>query len=270
MLAATLGSPGVTKGAIASNLNLCQPLPQYIAEGSTELMVEEVSMVVMYTFANLNMANYPPGPATGLARACAGIQGGGGSPWGALSTFLLGYSLTSGAAAPGTGCYNLSTQLPSGPNATISAGDWSGVGSGQDGSSWDFETCTYLVEAIGANNITDMFLPREWSLDWLTQHCMSRFGVKPAPRTLPDLWGFDPNRLPHVTSRIIFTNGLNDGWSAGGIQNNLSDTLLAFNAPNGAHHSDLTHNWPSDADTHDVTAMRESVFTVLQGWLQNL
>ena len=130
------------------------------------------------------------------------------------------------------------------------------MGTGQDGSSWDFETCTYLVEAIGMNNVTDMFLPRVWSLEWLTAHCQLRFGVTPQPRALPELWGFDEESLPNITSRIVFTNGLQDGWSAGGIQRNLSDTLLAYNAPYGAHHSDLNHLWPSDLDSPDIIEVR--------------
>ena len=215
------------------------------------------------------MGNYPPTNETRLALACAAIQATQPtSPWGALAGFLTSYS----AAAPGApaACYNLSAQLPSGARATISSGDWSGVGTGQDGSSWDFETCTYLVEAIGANNQSDMFLPRTWSLEWLNQHCASRFGVVPQPRTLAELWGFDAETLPRVTSRIVFTNGLNDGWSVGGILTNLSDSILAFSAPNGAHHSDLSHQWPSPQDTPDVVAMRASVAEVLEGWLRDL
>jgi hypothetical protein len=126
------------------------------------------------------------------------------------------------------------------------------------------------VEAIGTNNVTDMFLPREWSMEWLTQHCAARFGVVPQPRTLADLWGFDAETLPRVTSRIAFTSGLNDGWAVGGILTNLSDTILAFSAPNGAHHSDLSHLWPGPQDTPDVVAMRASVAEVLEGWLRDL
>ena len=57
-------------------------------------------------------------------------------------------------------------------------------------------------------------------------------------------------------------------WSAGGITANLSDTLLAFNAPSGAHHSDLSHLWPSAADTPDITAMRADVAATLERWLE--
>ena len=275
MLAATLAS-GASKDAIVAGANLCTPLPDYLAAGDAGLLVDEVSMVFAYSWANLNMANYPPGPGTGLARACAQIEAGagGGDAWATLAAFFAGFAAARRGGEPATpaagSCYNLSSQLPAGPRATISSGDWSGVGSGENGASWDFETCTLLIEAIGMNNVTDMFLPREWTLDWLNAHCAARFGVVPRPNELADLWGFDTATLPKVASRIIFTNGLNDGWSAGGILTNLSDTLLAFNIADGAHHSDLSHDWPSSADTPDVTQTRELVAQTIERWLAQI
>jgi hypothetical protein len=60
------------------------------------------------------------------------------------------------------------------------------------------------VEHIGTNGVTDMFLPRNWTLDWLTTHCQARFGVTPQPRLLADTWGFDDlQRLG--TTHIVFT-----------------------------------------------------------------
>jgi hypothetical protein len=212
------------------------------------------------------MQNYPPGPSTTLSQGCRTFMSTQGSSWDALAAFLKGFSSDYNSSS----CYNVSLQLPSGANATVSSGDWSGVGTGNDGSSWDFETCSLLIERISTNNISDMFLPRAFSLDWLMVHCKSRFNIQPQPRLLADLWGFDEHRLPHVTDHIVFTNGLNDGWSAGGIVQNISDTLLAFNAETGAHHSDLSHNWPSSSDTPDVLLMREQVASVITGWIEQL
>jgi hypothetical protein len=212
------------------------------------------------------MQNYPPGPSTSLSQACRTFTAARGSSWQVLAAFLKGFSVDSKSAV----CYNISLQLPSGANATVSSGDWSGVGSGNDGSSWDFETCSLLIERISTNNMTDMFLPRAFTLDWLMAHCKSRFNIEPQPRLLADLWGFDVQRLPHVTDHIVFTNGLNDGWSAGGITANLSDTILAFNAATGAHHSDLSHNWPSSSDTADVLLMRQQVASVITAWIEEL
>ena len=237
--------------------------------------------------------SYPPTQNTGLARACAMIvEGVAADPWATLVGFLSSYSSVYGGLnnrrsglpfeepapapapaqprAPGV-CYNISSQLPSGVNGTISCGDWSGCGSGDNGASWDFETCTRLVQQIGMSGITDMMLPREWSFEWMDVHCQSRFSLVPRPFELAELWGLSSNRLAKLTSRIIFTNGLNDGWSAGGILVNLSDTLVAFNMPNGAHHSDLSGLWPGDPrNTPDVEAVYEKVAVTIEAWLAEL
>jgi len=276
---------------MVKGLNLCSPLPDYLEKGDEALLSQELAMVIQYTFAGLNMGNYPP-PNTPLKHACQALTESVDAPWDALYSFLQGYSvgLTRGSRleklhffsggaerrdyvkrreATGS-CYNMSGQLPSGPNATISSGDWSGVGTGENGESWDYETCTFLVEAIGTNNVTDIFPARPWTLSWLSEHCASRFGPNngvPRPRMLADLWGFD--RLQEVgASHIVFTNGMTDGWSVGGVTSNLSDTLVAINIEDGAHHSDLSHLMPSDADTPAVKAARIDVATLLGTWLE--
>lgn len=268
---------GTSKNAMINGLGLCSPLPQYLEEGSAEILSQELAMVVSYTFAGLNMGNYPP-PDTRLKAACEAIvaaaQGPPSGYFETLRAFLSGYSTQNAVSiahhpdVEGK-CYNLSAQLPAGPNATVSSGDWSGVGTGQNGENWDFQTCTYLVEQIGTNNVTDMFLPRNWTFDWLDQHCASRFGRAPRPRDLADLWGFD--ELTRVgATRIIFTNGLMDGWSVGGYVQDLSDTIIAVNMPNGAHHSDLSHMPAGPSDTADVVEAREKVKSTIKTWLTSL
>jgi pimeloyl-ACP methyl ester carboxylesterase len=265
MLARTLAL--ADKATMQSKLNLCAPLPAYLLAGDAALLKDELHMVFSYSWANLNMGAYPP-PVTRLATACEGIEANATiDPWGALSTFYDSFS--GGGAGPG-GCFNLSAQMPSGVNATISGGDWSGVGFGDDGASWDFQTCTLLVEPIGTNGVTDMFLPRSWSYEWLNQHCLDRFGVTPQPRALAVEWGFDLSVLPSVTSHIVFTNGLRDGWSVGGVPANLSDTLLVYDMPNGAHHSDLNYKWPNvTSDTQDVLLVRELVASKIEEWVRD-
>ena len=159
-------------------------------------------------------------------------------------------------------------QLPTGTNATISSGDWSGVGTGTNGESWDFQTCTREVEAIGFSEAS-MFPKRSWSLDWLTRHCQSRFGVTPAPFSMVRRWKFDRLVETNVT-RIIFTNGLKDGWSVGGFTSNLSDSLPILNFPNGAHHSDLSGRGPSDQDTKDIQEGFKTIADIIGKWLDEI
>ena len=132
----------------------------------------------------------------------------------------------------------------------------------------DWQTCTLLVEAIGLSE-SSMFPPRDWSLGWLKRHCWDRFGVSPEPYRLVKRWGFDSLVENNVT-RILFTNGLKDGWSVGGIQQNLSDSLLALNFPNGAHHSDLSGRGPSDEDTEDIKRGFQTIIEILGGWLDDV
>lgn len=132
----------------------------------------------------------------------------------------------------------------------------------------DWQTCTLLVEAIGLSK-ESMFPPRDWSLSWLNRHCQQRFGVTPQPLELVHRWKFDQLVQTNVT-RILFTNGLKDGWSVGAIQQNLSASLIALNFPNGAHHSDLSGRGPSPDDTKDIQQGFRSVIQILGEWLQEV
>jgi hypothetical protein len=84
----------LTKNQIMKNLNICPKLPKYLQSFETaddlKLFVDEINMVVMYSFANLNMANYPP-PNTSLRAACQAWQSAP-SPLSGLSSFLMNYA----------------------------------------------------------------------------------------------------------------------------------------------------------------------------------
>ena len=267
--------------------------PNYIR--TLNILAEELFMIIGYTFANDNMANYPPiimmttttsaatnsihankttttNTNTSLYQSCetfASIHHT--DPIETVSRFIKQHFASNYDNDDDDldDCVNMSLQSPTGPNATLSGGDWSGVGTGLSGERWDFQTCTLLVEAIGFSS-TSMFPEREWSMDWLVQHCQTRFQVTPEPRKLVDEWHFDDLVGSTNASHIIFTNGLNDGWSVGGILQNLSDTLLSINFENGAHHSDLSHVGPSDQDTPDIVAGFVTIRNILTTWLNEI
>ena len=79
------------QASIVDAMNLCEPLPSYM-DGDLATLKDEVSMVVMYTFAGLNMGNYPPGPDTGLSQACESFVASTDDPLAALSGLLNGYA----------------------------------------------------------------------------------------------------------------------------------------------------------------------------------
>lgn len=107
-------------------------------------------------------------------------------------------------------------------------------------------------------------------MEWLNQHCRARFGVTPQPMALVESWGFD-DLISAGASHIVFTNGMLDGWSVSGVMHNVSDTLIALNFPNGAHHSDLSYFYGlQDNATHDIQEGRAQIQTLLSEWLAEL
>jgi hypothetical protein len=259
-----------------SMLGVCQDtVPTYIETGDIEMIrntfYQEINMIVAYTFANYNMAYYPPGNTTSLYQACSVFVNQDLEPYERLSRFLLRVNNSSSKSTlvkQKQRCFDMTSQLPAGKNATISSGDWSGVGSQRNGQMWDFQTCHLLVEQIGFGR-GSMFPDRPWTMEWLVQHCQKRFGVVPDPYKLVQEWEFDD--LEHLgVTHILFTNGLNDGWSVGGITHNISDTLLVLNFENGAHHSDLSAVGPSDRDTLDIQHGFLQIASILKEWLDSL
>jgi len=251
----------------AQKMGICF-IPEYMKKDKTTF-VNEIMMIVGYTFANYNMAYYPPTNATSLYQACQIFQDGSLSFFDQIYSFFQPYYITQTSTAENL-CFDITNQMPSGPYATISSGDWSGVGSQWSGNMWDFQTCSFLIEKIGFSK-QSMFPPRTWTLEWLTDHCQNRFQATPKPDYYVDKWGFDSDSfVSNGASRILFTNGLNDGWSVSGIQSNLSETVLALNFENGAHHSDLSRNGPSQNDTMDIQQGFVAIQNILSTFLKDV
>ena len=182
---------------------------------TTTTMTHELMMVVGYTFANDNMASYPPGKDTRLYGACEIFSSEAISPIEKIQSYLTQrlhqrkISVATSLRNSQPTCWDMTHQLPTGPNATISGGDWSGDGTGQSGESWDFQTCTLLVEAIGFSEENSMFPARDWTIEWMREHCRNRFGVVPRPYELVRRFRFGSGDLAtNNVTRILFTNGL--------------------------------------------------------------
>jgi hypothetical protein len=93
--------------------------------------------------------------------------------------------------------------------------------------------------------------------------------VTPKPYELVQRWKFDQLVETNVT-RILFTNGLKDGWSVGGIRENLSESLPVINFPNGAHHSDLSGRGPSDEDSDDIQQGFRDITEIIGKWMDDV
>jgi len=116
-----------------------------------------------------------------------------------------------------------------------------------------------------------MFPTREWTYEDLTKYCQLRWGkeITPTPFALVTNLGF-ADLVKTGTSRILFTNGLQDMWSGGSYLEDVSDSILALNFENGAHHSDLSHVGPSDNDTEDIREGFVQITDILETWLDEI
>jgi len=259
------------------SMNMClDTLPEYIT--TNEILSQDVMMAVAFSFADYDMDAYPPGPDLGLYKACQVFQDDETTSWEKMANFfqLLSDDAQEESEYPGLvgdddrDCFDLSIFLPDGPNARIATSDWSGSGGGNDGKMWDFQLCTTLVDGIGFSE-ESMFPTRKWTYKDLTEYCQLRYGqdIVPQPRALATNLGFD-DLVKAGASRILFTNGLQDMWSGGSYLEDVSDTIVALNFENGAHHSDLSHVGPSLNDTEDIREGFVLIQNILESWLNDI
>ena len=243
--------------------------------------------MVSYSFSDYNMENYPPGPETGLYKVCQIFQDPKFDATNVMRTFFgslvqqriegeWGCDMASVHCDPAKvlkavrkeqgkrGCFDFKKQFPDDPEITV---DLTSVPSDEN-TMWNFQTCTNVIFLAGFSE-TCMFPAKNATYKELTRECQESFGVTPRPRELADLWGFD-DLVNRGASRILFTNGAQDMWSGGSILEDLSDSLLALNFENGAHHSDLSHQGPSDKDTPDVKEGFIKIAEILGTWIDEV
>uniref|UniRef100_A0A7N2KM71 Lysosomal Pro-X carboxypeptidase n=1 Tax=Quercus lobata TaxID=97700 RepID=A0A7N2KM71_QUELO len=97
-----------------------------------------------------------------------------------------------------------------------------------------------MVFPMGIGNDT-MFEPHPFNLSSHIEHCKSIYGVPPQPHWVTSYYGgHDIKLILHrFGSNIIFSNGPRDPYSAGGVLDNISDTIVAVSTVNGSHCLDI-------------------------------
>lgn len=243
-------------------LNVCPgSIPAYIDSGP--YFSQELFQIIETSFADANMiGNYPPSNHTWFAQLCQVFTNETAKdPLEKLTNFWLNLEIQDKSVD----CFKMDFQMSEGSKATISSADWSGLGPGRDGRMWEFQCCTSLTPEMGFSE-DSMFPYREWTYEWLTKHCVDRFGVVGDPLEMVEKWGFD-DLVGAGASRIIFTNGGNDMWAPGSYTHNLSDSIIAINMPNGAHHSEV---YALANDLPDIKAAQKQIMTLMGDWLHDI
>jgi pimeloyl-ACP methyl ester carboxylesterase len=241
-------------------LNICPgSVPKYIDSGA--LFSQELIQIIETSFADANMiGNYPPSNHTWFAQLCQVFQNDT-TTYDKFRNFWLNLEIQDYSRS----CFAMDYQMSEGSKATISSADWSGLGPGRDGRMWDFQCCTSLTPEMGFSH-KSMFPYRKWTYEWLTEHCVNRFGVVGDPYEMVKAHHFN-DLVGQGASRIIFTNGGNDMWMAGSYTQNLSDSIIAITMPNGGHHSEV---YARPDDLPDIKEAQREVEAILGGWLQDI
>ncbi|KAK2718034.1 hypothetical protein QYM36_006727 [Artemia franciscana] len=108
---------------------------------------------------------------------------------------------------------------------------------------WDFQACTEMVMPMCNDGKRDFFEPMKWNFSSYTEDCHKKFGVKPRLHWAEIEFG---GKKLEASSNIVFSNGLLDPWSSGGVMSSISAKLPAVIIPEGAHHLDLRASDPAD------------------------
>ncbi|KAL1831927.1 hypothetical protein ACET3Z_001578 [Daucus carota] len=135
-------------------------------------------------------------------------------------------------------------------------------------SGWAWQQCTELVIPVGSGANDTMFEPWPFDIKNLSRTCKAAFGVTPRPHWITTEFGGHDIKtvLGKFASNIIFSNGLRDPYSAGGVLQDISDSLLAVYTEEGAHTLDIsTPSAPSDPDW--LVFQRKRELEILEGWL---
>ncbi|XP_019176721.1 PREDICTED: lysosomal Pro-X carboxypeptidase-like [Ipomoea nil] len=214
---------------LSRKFKLCQDL-----KSSTDL---KFYLGLKYSFA----AQYDAPPKYPVTQVCSGIDG---APKGAhiLDRIQAGVVSRTGNQS----CYTL-------PIFGISA--------------WKRQTCSEMVFPIGRGDGDTMFYPSPFNLQQFSQDCINGFGVPPRPHWITTYYGGQDIKLVlrMFGSNIIFSNGLRDPYSSGGVLENISDTILAIYTHNGSHCLDILGKSKTDSDW--LTEQRKREVEIIQGWI---
>lgn len=131
---------------------------------------------------------------------------------------------------------------------------------------WDWQACTEMVMPMTCSN-ESMFPESSYSYEGFGDSCMARYGVQPRPHWITTEYGGDRIEavLKRFGSNIIFSNGMRDPWSRGGVLRNISSSIIALVTEKGAHHLDF--RFATKDDPQWVVEQRKQEIDIIQSWI---
>ncbi|XP_039131611.1 lysosomal Pro-X carboxypeptidase-like [Dioscorea cayenensis subsp. rotundata] len=133
-------------------------------------------------------------------------------------------------------------------------------------SGWDWQACTEMVEPLSCSN-ESMFPPYAFDYKQREADCKDQFGVQPRPHWITtEFGGYKIEKvLKRFGSNIIFSNGMRDPWSQGGVLKNISSSIVALVTEKGAHVLDLYEAMKNDPKW--LIEQREKEIEIIKNWI---
>ncbi|CAK9150487.1 unnamed protein product [Ilex paraguariensis] len=135
-------------------------------------------------------------------------------------------------------------------------------------SEWGWQTCSEMVIPIGRGSNDTMFPSEPFDLKQYSEDCKNIFGVSPRPHWVTTYYGGYHIKLGlhRFASNIIFSNGLRDPYSSGGVLEDISDTVLAVHTLNGSHCLDILP--AKESDPQWLVMQRKKEVEIIEGWIK--
>ncbi|KAA0185755.1 hypothetical protein HAZT_HAZT010196 [Hyalella azteca] len=119
----------------------------------------------------------------------------------------------------------------------------SSMPSSLDDNGWFLQSCTEMVMPMCYDGKNDFFEPQAWNLTEFSETCVKKWDVRPEPYKMEQMYG---GRNLKYASNIVFSNGLLDPWSSGGVLEDVNESVVSVIIPEGAHHLDLRSSERAD------------------------
>ncbi|KAK3416587.1 hypothetical protein EUGRSUZ_H02343 [Eucalyptus grandis] len=134
---------------------------------------------------------------------------------------------------------------------------------------WNWQACTEMVMPLSSSPDTSMFPTYDFNFSAFQEECWTDFKVNPRPRWITTEFGGKDimTDLKTFGSNIIFSNGFLDPWSGGSVTQNVSDSIVALNTQEGAHHLDLRAATAEDPNW--LVEQRATEIRVIKKWLSD-
>ncbi|KAL5800390.1 hypothetical protein ACOSQ4_033274 [Xanthoceras sorbifolium] len=132
---------------------------------------------------------------------------------------------------------------------------------------WQWQTCSELVIPVGRGDHDTMFQADPFDMKTFSDSCKKDFGVIPRPNWITTYYGGLNIRevLKRFGSNIIFSNGLHDPYSSGGVLENISNSIVALVTRQGSHCLDLMP--ASKDDPVWLVRQRNEEVEIISNWI---